>query len=71
LSDTFLNLRDTSLSIITESLHYEPISEELNASILNVLQGAVDDLKVLAGIPESRAHILVIKDTSIVALYSG
>nr|CAG4636262.1 EOG090X07YB [Eubosmina coregoni]SVE69861.1 EOG090X07YB [Eubosmina coregoni] len=68
---TFLKLRDSSLSVITESLHYEPISEDVNASIMNVLQGAIADLKAFANISESRAHILLIRDTSIVALYSG
>jgi hypothetical protein len=56
---------------VTESLHYEPISEAANSSILRVLQVAVSDLNVRGGIPENRAHILIIKETSIVAIYSG
>lgn len=68
---TFLRLRKFSQPIITESLHYEPISEEANHSILNVLQQAIEDLNQLAGVPESKAHILVIKETSIIAIYSG
>ena len=67
----FLLLRQSSQPVITESLHYEPISEEANAFILQILQQAVSDLNLLAGVPESRAHILVIKETSIVAIYSG
>jgi hypothetical protein len=56
---------------VTESLHYEPISEAANSSILRVLQVAVSDLNVRGGISENRAHILIIKETSIVAIYSG
>nr|CAG4651067.1 EOG090X07YB [Simocephalus serrulatus]SVE94300.1 EOG090X07YB [Simocephalus serrulatus] len=68
---TFLKLRQTSQSIVTESLHYEPISEGVNSSILRVLQVAVTDLYERGGIPENRTHILIIKETSIVAIYSG
>lgn len=71
LIETFLRLRQSSQPIVTESLHYEPISEAVNSSILRVLQVAVSDLNVRGGIPESRAHILIIKETSIVAIYSG
>jgi hypothetical protein len=56
---------------VTESLNYEPISEAVNSSILRVLQVAVSDLNVRGGISENRAHILIIKETSIVAIYSG
>jgi len=71
LIETFLRLRQSSQPIVTESLHYEPISEAVNSSILRVLQVAVSDLNVRGGIPENRAHILIIKETSIVAIYSG
>lgn len=68
---TFLKLRQSSQSIVTESLHYEPISETVNSSILRVLQVAVTDLHEQGGIPENRTHILIIKETSVVAIYSG
>nr|CAG4643284.1 EOG090X07YB [Ilyocryptus agilis] len=71
LINTFLSLRQTSQSIVTESMHFLPISEETNSSILIVLQQAVKYLNQCAGIAESKAHILVIKETDIVALYSG
>jgi hypothetical protein len=71
LIETFLRLRQSSQPIVTESLNYEPISEAVNSSILRVLQVAVSDLNVRGGIPENRAHILIIKETSIVAIYSG
>nr|SVE74245.1 EOG090X07YB [Daphnia barbata] len=71
LIETFLKLRESSQPIITESLHYEPISEAVNSSVLRTLQVAVSDLNVRGGIPENRAHILMIKETSIVAIYSG
>ena len=60
LIETFLKLRQSSQSIVTESLHYEPISEV-----------AVEDLNERGSIPENRTHILIIKETSIVAFYSG
>lgn len=71
LIETFLKLRQSSQPIVTESLHYEPICEVVNSSILRVLQVAVSDLSVRGGIPENRSHILIIKETSIVAIYSG
>lgn len=71
LIGTFLKLRQSSQPIVTESLHYEPISEAVNSSILRVLQIAVTDLYERGGIPENRTHILIIKETSIVAIYSG
>lgn len=71
LISTFLRLRKSSQPIVTEALHYEPISEEANASILLVLQQAVAELHCSSGIPESRTHIIVIKETSIIAIYSG
>ena len=71
LIGTFLRLRQSSQSIATESLHYEPIREEDNSSVLVVLQQAVADLNLFAKVPENRIHILVIKETSIIAIYSG
>ena len=71
LIETFLKLRQSSQSIVTESLNYEPISEAVNSSILRVLQVAVEDLNERGSIPENRTHILIIKETSIVAFYSG
>jgi hypothetical protein len=71
LIKTYLELRTFSQSIITESLHYAQITEETNALLLKHLQTAVEHLRVTSNISPNRVHILILRDTNIVAIYSG
>lgn len=71
LIETFLELRQSSQAIVTESMFYEPIREEVNSYILKILQSSVQELKTNTQIPASKFHILVLKDTSIISIYSG
>jgi len=71
LIETFLELRQSSQAIVTESMYYEPIREEVNTYILKILQTSIEELKVKTQIPASKFHILVLKETSIISIYSG
>nr|CAG4648709.1 EOG090X07YB [Polyphemus pediculus] len=71
LIEKFLELRKSSQPIITESLHYENIREDINSYFLRMLQGSTEELKVRTGIPPSKVHVLILKGTSVIAFYSG
>ena len=71
LIQTFLQLRQSSQSIATESLHYYEINEAANGSLLKTLQMSADLLRVGAEISPTRIHMLIFKGTNIVAMYSG
>lgn len=71
LLETFLQLRQTSQSMVVEALHYAYISEEGNSSILATLQDSVSQLQRKADVRSNRVHVLVIKETSIISIYSG
>nr|CAG4642589.1 EOG090X07YB [Evadne anonyx] len=71
LIETFLELRQSSQAVVTESMYYEPIREEVNSYTLKILQTAVEELKTKTQIPASKFHVLVLKETSIISIYSG